>query len=139
MPSINVGRLIVSGLVIGALVAIGYALVMAWLLLWPWKGALAAIGRPPLWFFEIGVLVVLGLIHGLGTAFTYAGFRPRFGAGWRTAVIAAIVAWVIGPATVFSFCVALGMPAEVMAGTAGLGLAIGIVATLAGARLYRES
>ena len=138
MGRIDLGRLVGAGLIIGALTSIGYALVMAWLLLWPWKGALAAIGRPPLWFFEIFVLVVLGLVHGLCTAFIHAGFVAQFGAGWRAAVIASITAWVAGPATVFSFCVVLGMPAEVMAGTAALGLVIGLVATVLGTRVYRD-
>jgi len=138
MGRISIGRVIVSGLVIGALTNIGYALVMAWLLLWPWKGALAAIGRPPLWFFEIILLCVLGFIAGLGAAFIYAGFRPRFGAGPRTGLITAVTVWAICHVTVFGFCVALGMPAEVMAGTAAIGLVISIVATIVGMHFYRE-
>lgn len=139
MSTINTGRVIASGLVIGALTSIGYALVMAWLLLWPWKGALAAIGRPPLWFFEIGVLVTLGFVAGLGAAFIYAGFRPRFGAGPRTALIAGATVWAVCHVTTFGFCIALGMPAAVMAATAGLGLVISLAATLAGAAFYREN
>ncbi len=57
MGKINSGRLILAGLIIGALTNIGYALVMAWLLLWPWKGALASIGRPPFWINEILILL----------------------------------------------------------------------------------
>jgi hypothetical protein len=139
MGRINIGRVIVSGLVIGALTNIGYALVMAWLLLWPWKGALAAIGRPPLWFFEIILLCALGFVTGLGAAFIYAGFRPRFGPGPRTALIVGATVWALSHVTVFGYCVALGMPAEVMSATAGIGLIISLVATLAGAALYREN
>jgi hypothetical protein len=84
MGKISTGRLIVGGLIIGALTNIGYALVMAWLLLWPWKGALAAIGRPPFWINEVLILLGLGFVAGFGAAWIYAGVRPRFGAGPRT-------------------------------------------------------
>ena len=138
MGRINTGRLIVSGLIIGALTNIGYALVMAWLLLWPWKGALASIGRPPFWINEVLLLVALGFVAGLGAAWIYAGVRPRFGPGPRTAIYVGLVTWFIGHVTAFGFCIALGLPADVMAITAGIGLVISVVATLAGASFYRE-
>ena len=138
MGRINTGRLIVSGLIIGALTNIGYALVMAWLLLWPWKGALASIGRPPFWISELLLLLALGFVAGLGAAWIYAGVRPRFGPGPRTAIYVGLATWFIGHVTAFGFCMALGLPADVMAITAGIGLVISIVATLAGASFYRE-
>jgi hypothetical protein len=138
MGRINAARLIVSGFVIGALTNIGYALVMAYVLLWPWKGALAAISRPPFWINEVLILLALGFVAGFGAAWTYAGILPRFGPGPRTAFYVALAVWCICHVTVFGFCIALGLPADVMAMTAGLGLIISIVATLAGAALYRE-
>ena len=138
MGKINTGRLIASGLIIGALTNIGYALVMAWLLLWPWKGALAAIGRPPFWINEVLILLALGFVAGFGAAWIYVGVRPRFGPGPRTAIYVALAVWFTCHVTAFGFCFALGLPADVMAMTAGLGLVISIVATLAGAAFYRE-
>ncbi len=138
MGKIDTGRLIVSGLIIGALTNIGYALVMAWLLLWPWKGALASIGRPPFWINEVLILLAIGLVAGFGAAWIYAGVRPRFGPRPRTALYVGLATWVIGHVSAFGFCIALGLPAVVMAITAGIGLVISVVATLAGTSFYRE-
>jgi hypothetical protein len=82
--------------------------------------------------------VLLDLLEGISILWLYAAIRPRYGAGAKTAVIAAFAWWFIvslGDATWCSF--GFFSPRTVIPLMAGTLPAL-ILATLVGARLYRE-
>jgi len=82
--------------------------------------------------------VVLDLLEGVSILWLYAGIRPRYGAGAKTAVIAAFAWWFIvtlGDATWCSF--GFFPPSTVIPLMVGTLPAL-IIATLVGARFYRE-
>ena len=80
----------------------------------------------------------LDLLEGISIVWLYAAIRPRYGAGPKTAVIAALAWWFIvslGDATWCSF--GFFPPRTVVPLMAGTLPAL-ILATLAGARFYQE-
>ena len=82
--------------------------------------------------------MLLDLVEGISIVWLYAAIRPRYGAGIGTGVIASFGWWFIvslGDATWCSFGLfPVRVVVPLMIGT----LPALIVATLAGARLYRE-
>jgi hypothetical protein len=82
--------------------------------------------------------VVMDLLEGISILWLYAAIRPRYGPGAKAAVIAAFAWWLIvslGDATWCSF--GLFPPATVIPLMIGTLPAL-ILATLTGARFYRE-
>ncbi|MGC1292144.1 MAG: hypothetical protein WA855_12780 [Candidatus Acidiferrales bacterium] len=94
------------------------------------------LGKPTPGFIAFNAAI--DLLEGVSILWLYAAIRPRYGAGAKTAVITAFAWWFIvtlGDATWCSFGL---FPARtvipLMAGT----LPALILATLAGAKFYRE-
>jgi hypothetical protein len=84
----------------------------------------------------VGGTLVLGIVIVLG----YAAIRPRFGAGPKTAIIAALFAWF--GIYVYSGIIngmLFGIPMSTILMLIGWGLVEYVLATLAGAALYKES
>ncbi len=82
---------------------------------------------------------VISLLMGFGLVFFYVAARSRFGPGWKTAVIVALVFFFTG---YFAGLIGYGMiglyPTELLTRWGVTGLFETLVATLAGAWLYRE-
>ena len=75
----------------------------------------------------------------MAAVWLYAAIRTRYGAGAKTAVIAAIAMWVVGYAIPAVGQIAIGLVAtQTMMTATGLGLIEIIVATIAGAAVYKE-
>jgi len=94
------------------------------------------LGRPTLGFVALNV--VLDLLEGISILWLYAAIRPRYGPGARTAAITAFAWWFIvslGDATWCSF--GFFPPRTVIPLMIGTLPAL-ILATLAGARFYKE-
>jgi hypothetical protein len=138
MARINVGRLILSGIVTGIIVDIVEDVANGWLLGQQWNDALTALNRPPFTPTHLILFNIWGLIVGLATIWIYAGFRPRFGAGPRTAVYAALTTWVLAYFLCYLVLAMVGMPTGLMVTVAIIGLVEIIVAALIGMHLYRE-
>lgn len=86
----------------------------------------------------IAVYVVSDFLVGILLVFTYAAIRPRFGAGPRTAVIAALIFWALGSIITFGY-LQMGMmsPASWMI-LAVIWMINLILAAWVGARFYAE-
>lgn len=141
MGKINVGRLILGGIVAG---------VVANLLSYPVDGILLA----PMWnhqlqtwgqaSFSRGQILwfeLFGIIVGLVAIWIYAGIRPRFGPGVKTAIYAGIAVWIIA-ILVPNF--ALMWVPHFFSGHLTLYTSIGglfesVIGTIAGAALYKEA
>jgi hypothetical protein len=138
MGKINIGRVIISGIIIGVIVDVIEGIMNGWLLSAQWTAAMAAMNQPPIGVGQVIGFNIYGLIIGLGAAWIYAGFRPRFGAGHRTALIAGLTVWVLAYfIPYFSFALT-GLPIKLMVTIGIVGLVEIIVATLVGAYFYQE-
>lgn len=83
----------------------------------------------------------IGLIIGLAAVWIYAGIRPRFGAGPKTALYAGLVTWVLASLVANTFFMVIPyMYPHHLALYATMGDFVAcIVGTLAGAALYKEA
>lgn len=82
--------------------------------------------------------VIMDFVIGLLLTYTYAAMRPRFGAGAKTAVIAAMVFWIFGTIVSVNY-MAMGMMSS------GLWLTFGVIylvclliTAMVGGKLYSE-
>jgi hypothetical protein len=139
MGKINVGRLILSGIIIAVIVDVIEGISNALVLAPRWTAALAAINQPPFTTGQIVGFNIYGLIVGLMAAWIYAGFRPRFGPGHLTAVYAALTTWVLGYGLAYLALGLLVMPADLMVTIGVVGLVEIVVATLVGTYFYQEA
>jgi hypothetical protein len=140
MQRINWTRVILGGLLAGVVVNLGEFLVNGLLLANLWAADMQALGRPSaLGAFPYVVFNLWGFLIGLFAIWLYATIRPRFGAGPRTAVIAAIATWVPGSLLASMAPIALHLFARRLfaIGVAGALVEI-VVATLIGGWIYKE-
>lgn len=140
MGKINVGRVIIAGLV-GGIVGDLLGFLVDGLLLAPqWADGMKALGHGE--FSTNGVIWfnLLGLVSGIATLWIYAAIRPRFGAGVKTAVYAGVVAWILSALIPnVSFMGAAGLfPHQLMMMTTAGGLVEFVVGAIAGAAVYKE-
>ncbi|MGH9382134.1 MAG: hypothetical protein ACRD2Z_16210 [Thermoanaerobaculia bacterium] len=136
MGGINVGRWILGGLLAGVIInvfeAVGHGALRE-----QWEAAATAHNLPT----EGGValFVLMGFIAGLVAVWFYAAARPRFGAGPMTAVKVAVALW-IGSylLAILAYC-AMGLfPTGLLVPWGVISLIEMIVATVAGAWVYKE-
>lgn len=141
MSKINYGRVILGGVVAGIV-----ALALDWfsnvvLLHQLLVDNLKALNQPLTLSGSVAFgLILLEIIGGFAAVWTYAAIRPRFGAGVHTAAYAGLIGWVF---------IAVAITANGIQGTLGpgrfwlyslfLGLVSSVVATIAGAALYKEA
>jgi len=139
MGGINTGRWLAGGLVAGAIMWLleGGASI---LYMEDMEAALAAHGLSMEMSVGIGAMTVLvSLIAGLVLIFFYAALRPRFGAGPRTAVIAALATWSGGYLlSIIGYGMVGLYPNSLLTTWAVVGLVEMIIAALAGGWIYRE-
>ncbi len=93
---INVGRAIFGGIIAGIVCFLGDGVVHGVLLKERWAEVMTALGRSgdvgsrhPVYF------ITYDLLKGLIAVWIYAAIRPHFGAGPATALVAAIVVWML--------------------------------------------
>ena len=105
----NIGRILLGGLIAGIVANAGDYVINMHLMA---EEATAMVQRLNLSTAAVdGSLVtwiVVDLIWGLLLVFTYAGFRPRFGPGPRTAVIAGVTIW-LAVCAVFAGLMSMGI------------------------------
>ncbi|OFW29533.1 MAG: hypothetical protein A3H97_01240 [Acidobacteria bacterium RIFCSPLOWO2_02_FULL_65_29] len=138
--SINVGRVIAGGLLAGLVINISEAILNLFVVAADMEAVLKERNLPPLGMTPIVGFIVFGFLLGIGTIWLYAAMRPRLGPGVKTAVITAVVVWLL--AYVYA---GLGMslmglfPMGLMTFTLVWGLVEVVAGAVAGAWVYRES
>lgn len=140
MAKINWSRVFLGGFV--WVVAFNVVWMSAWYLLLEsgWMSAFAAQGRP--WPQALGTLALwLFLTFGAGilTIWAYAAIRPQYGPGPKTAAGVAVVMWLlsgVGPTVWFAHLLLL--PTGLIASSLAAEFIADVVATVAGAWLYKE-
>jgi hypothetical protein len=142
MASINYGRVVVGGLV-GGVVANVIDMVSNMTFLKDDMAAMAQkFGMDPVAMQSMSAAVpwiIIDFVFGIVVIFTYAAMRPRFGAGPKTAMIAAFTLFVAVSAVLYGFT-AMGMMSM---GAYVRGTIEALVSTqlgaLAGAAVYKEA
>lgn len=139
MGQINVGRVVLGGLLAGLVVNIGETILNLVVVAQEMQDALKARNLPELGGGPIAGFVVFAFLLGIGTIWLYAAIRPRFGAGVRTAAIAGVAVWLLAYVYRAIGLVLMGFfPAKVTVVATVWGLAEIILASIAGAWIYTE-
>lgn len=140
MGKINLGRLILGGIVAGIVGDIlGYG-VDGWLLQQAWANAMKALGRSAFSPSALILFNLLGIVTGLVAVWIYVAIRPRFGPGVKTAIYAAIATWILAallPNASFMYAAGL-FPGHLTLYTTTGALVEIAVATIIGAWIYKE-
>jgi hypothetical protein len=139
VAGIQMGRVIAGGLVAGLIVNIGETILNVPLAGAEMEQALQARNLPPVGGGAIAYFVVMCFVLGILIVWTYAAVRPRLGPGPKTAVIVALLAWFMTLVWSGGTQVAMGiLPLNLTLFGLAWGLGEFVIASLAGARLYKE-
>jgi len=142
MGPINFGRVTIGGIVAAVILFVAGFIIHGAILDADWK-AWADAGHMPLALSQAGMTVVwiiLSLVNGLTGVWIYAGIRPRYGAGPKTALIAGFMLWLVGGLAAALAQFALGnVPHNVVLVGAIGGLIADLIAIVAGAYFYKEA
>lgn len=139
MNKINLGRVLLGGFVAGVVLNIGESVLNVVILGKQMETYMAEHKFPQMTGSAIGVAIAMTFVLGFVMIFGYAAIRSRFGAGPKTAIIAALFAWfgvvvypnVIGAA--FGF-----IPTNLLLLLLGWEIVEYAIAALVGAALYKE-
>jgi hypothetical protein len=140
MGNINLGRVILGGFVAGIVINVFEYVLNGVIFADQWPAVMAAINRPALTMHDLVIFNVLGFIEGIVAVWTYAAIRPRFGVGVRTAVYAGFLTWITAYVLATATPVIMGVfPLRMACVMVAVGLVEIVVATIAGAWLYKEA
>lgn len=135
----NGGRVLLGGLVAGVLVLASGVLLGHGVLGEEYVRAFSSHRAAPAGAAVIAKNTAIRLGIGFVAVFLYAAIRPRFGAGPRTALIAAVTVWLLAylpyAATLVDFGILTGWRTPVSLAWTLAEISIG---SLAGAAIYRE-
>ncbi len=140
MGKINWRKVLLGGLLAGIIIDVVEGILEGVILGPEWRQAMQALGHP---LQETGanmaLHVLLGFAYGFVALWLYAAIRPRFGAGPKTALYAGLGVWVLGNLLPSVNWGPRGLlPGHLFAIAVAVGLVEIVVATEAGAWLYRE-
>ena len=139
MTGINMGRVLIGGVVAGLVINVGEYVLNMFVLKTEMEAALARMNLPPVEGAQIGVFVTLAFALGIATVWLYAAIRPRLGAGVSTAMCAGSTVWFLSYVYPSVGMWMMGMfPTGSMMIALGWGLAEVLAGAVAGAWLYQE-
>jgi hypothetical protein len=140
MSNINVGRVVLGGLVAGVVYNIGETILNVVILGKDIEEFSKKFSLPAMSGGFIAKMTLLMFVFGIVTVFLYAAMRPRFGAGVKTAVIAGALVWFLSFFYASFLNSAMGLFDAVLAAKgAGWELGEAVLAAIAGAWVYKES
>jgi hypothetical protein len=140
MGKINYGRVILGGIVAGIVATILDGFSQGVVLSKLMKAFAQSVNKPT----DVSGTAILGMIlleivFGIAAVWAYAAIRPRFGAGVRTATYAGLLTWIFQSLPGIAQTLGGLMPLSLTFGFTALGLVSSVVATIAGAALYKEA
>lgn len=136
MAKINVVRVILGGLLAGVVINVIEGVVSGMILADQFESQLGK--ELPSW--AIPAFIVWGFLVGIMAVWIYASIRAQYGPGPRTAVMAGVMTWILGYALPnYSFWAVGIFSGSLMAIASAIGLAELILATLAGAWVYKPA
>lgn len=95
MGKINMGRVIVGGLLAGLVINLGEFVLNGYILEKDWESAMRSLGKEPIGMQAVAVFLALGFLLGITAVWIYAAVRPRLGAGPKTAICIGLIVWVL--------------------------------------------
>jgi hypothetical protein len=142
MASINTGRVVAGGLV-GGVVSNACDFLLRMTVMKDDMAALAQrFGMDPAAMQSMSAAapwIVIDFVMGILTVFTYAAMRPRFGPGPKTAVIAGVTLYLAVTAVLYGFTSMGMMPMGALTRGSAAELVSTVLASLAGAAVYKEA
>ncbi len=140
MGKINMGRVVLGGLLAGLILNVGEYLLGGILLGNQWSDAVSALN--PSFSMDAGIIaffIILVFALGVFTVWIYAAIRPRFGAGPMTAICAGLVVWFLAALYVSASMFPLHLfPSRLLLYSTAWEFFEFPIAAVAGAWLYRE-
>ena len=141
MSKINLGRVLLGGIVAGIVAdIIDYPIDGMWLA--PrWSATLIHLGVATEFSMnQVLAFDLIGIVGAVVTIWIYAAIRPRFGAGVRTAIHAGIVVWFLAALLPNVSLYAMHIfPRGLALYTTLVELVEIVIGTVAGAALYKEA
>ena len=140
MAHTNRGRVVLGGLLAGIVINVVEFITNGVVLREAWGKAMQALGKPAdLTAGAIVVFDIWGFLLGIAAVWLYAAIRPRYGAGPNTAIRAGLVTWAVAVflANLGNYPLGL-LPTRLLVITSVVALFEIVIATLAGAWLYKE-
>src|SRR5215471_331339 len=136
----NIGRVIMGGIVAAIIYFIGDGVVHGALLKQHWAAILGAINVDAEKALKTpAIFGVYDLIKGFAAVWIYAAIRPRFGPGAGTASIAGLIVWLLAiPAPLIGLLPMKFFPAAFVGLWAAYAIVPSIVGAVVGAWLYKE-
>jgi len=140
MGRINMGRVIVGGLLAGLIVNISEFVLNTYVIGAEMEASMKALNLPPIGGSQIMWFVIFSFVLGIALVWLYAAIRPRFGPGVTTAVCAALVVWTLAYLYPTLFMLVIGLfPQGPMLISLVWGLVEVVIAGVAGAWAYTEA
>ena len=141
MRKMNFARLLVGGVVAGAIANLLGYLVDGVMLSQLWSDEMLALGRNEFSTGQIIAFNMLGIVLGVASILIYVLMRKFTGANWKTAVYAGILTWIVGCLLPnVSFMLVAGLFSKHLTLYTTLGGLVEIVAgTVAGAFFYKDA
>ena len=140
MGRINIGRVILGGLVAGLVINLGEYILNELVMKSQWDAVMAGYNLPTAGGSTIVWFMLFGLLQGTIVVWLYAAMRPRLGAGAGTAVKAGLVMWSLAWFISLMYPFLLGLiPSNIVWTTIIWGLVEVPLAAVIGAWLYREA
>jgi hypothetical protein len=142
MSSVNTGKVIAGGLLAGLVFNVLDFVSNAFILAADFRANAQRLGLDPAVAESpagIATWVVIDFILGLLVVFTYAGIRPRFGPGPKTAVYAGLVVYLAVTAVVFGLSQGGLIPMSLFVKASVTSLVTVIIGSIAGAWAYQEA
>ncbi|HKV03696.1 MAG TPA: hypothetical protein VJO53_01175 [Candidatus Acidoferrales bacterium] len=139
MGKINWGRVILGGLVAGVVINLVEYVSNTYVIATQNDAAMKALGVQ-LPHNAIPMFLLNGFLLGIAAIWLYAAARPRYGASAKTAAVTALGVWFIGYALPNFGMGASGIfPARLLCIASVIGLVEIILASIAGAAVYKEA
>ncbi|MFY9726180.1 MAG: hypothetical protein WB579_00010 [Bryobacteraceae bacterium] len=141
MGKINLGRVILGGVIAGVIINVVEGVMNGVILQPQWSAAAKAIGRSATMSTKQMVAFnVWGFAAGIIAVWLYAAIRPRFGAGLRTAITAGAAVWLLAYAMENAMMAFLHVfPLGLLLLVTAVGLVEVLIAATAGAYFYKET
>jgi hypothetical protein len=139
MGKINIGRVILGGLLAGLIINIGESILNLGIIGHRMELAFRELNLPELGNSTVIIFIILGFLLGILVVWLYAAIRPRFGAGPKTAILTGFFVWlfaILWPA-IGDGLLGLFDP-DLLVFVSVWGLFEILIAALAGAWLYKE-
>ena len=140
MKGINLGRVLLGGILAGIILNISEFVLNEVVLKRDWDAAMKALGKTMTGGSAIVVWILYGFALGIAAVWLYAAIRPRYGAGAGTAAKAGIAVWFFQCLLPHVAQLNLHLfPNSIALTSMAWGFVELIIATVLGAWLYREA